>query len=68
MVDRPQPPLVRIRELARHYGVSARQIYNAIRGGSLAAYKVGNLWMVSRPEFEEWLQSRRSIVRERAPR
>jgi excisionase family DNA binding protein len=46
--------LIGVTEAAEELGLSQNRVRQLIKGGKIPAQKIGNLWIVTRPDLEEF--------------
>lgn len=58
------PRLIDIDELASYLKLQKQTIYNWLHQGKISGMKVGGVWRFDRREVDNWLRSRRRLVKE----
>jgi excisionase family DNA binding protein len=56
--------LIDIDELADFLKLKKQTIYNWLHEGKIAGIKVGGVWRFDRREVDNWLKSRRRIIKD----
>jgi excisionase family DNA binding protein len=57
------PRLIDIDELANYLKLQKQTIYNWLHQGKIAGFKVGGVWRFDRRDVDNWLKSRRRVIR-----
>ena len=55
--------LMDIDELANYLRLEKQTIYNWLHQGKIAGIKVGGVWRFDRRDVDNWLKSRRRVIR-----
>lgn len=55
--------LMDIDELANYLRLQKQTIYNWLHQGKIAGIKVGGVWRFDRRDVDNWLKSRRRVIR-----
>lgn len=56
--------LIDIDELANYLKLQKQTIYNWLHQGKISGMKVGGVWRFDRREVDNWLKSRRRLIKE----
>ena len=59
--------LIDIDELANYLKLRKQTIYNWLNQGKFSGIKVGGVWRFDRKEVDNWLKSKRRILKESKP-
>jgi len=55
--------LINIEELADYLRLQKQTIYNWLNQGKISGIKVGGVWRFDRKEIDDWLKSRRRVIK-----
>ena len=55
-----------VRDVARHLNVDEKTVYRLAKRGKLPGFKVAGAWRFKRSDLEDWIDSQKRIVAERA--
>jgi excisionase family DNA binding protein len=57
------PSLIDIDDLASYLKLKKQTIYNWLHEGKISGMKVGGVWRFDRKEIDNWLKSRRRLLK-----
>jgi excisionase family DNA binding protein len=55
--------LINIEELADYLRIQKQTIYNWLNQGKISGIKVGGVWRFDRKDIDDWLKSRRRVLK-----
>jgi excisionase family DNA binding protein len=55
--------LINIEELADYLRIQKQTIYNWLNQGKISGIKVGGVWRFDRKDVDDWLKSRRRMLK-----
>jgi excisionase family DNA binding protein len=55
--------LINIEELADYLRIQKQTIYNWLNQGKISGIKVGGVWRFDRKDIDDWLRSRRRVLK-----